>query len=42
MDGFAVVVGVGENIGLVGLGLISLITLLPVIKLGLLGFISLL
>ena len=41
MDGFAVVVGVGENIGLVGLGLISLITLLPVIKLGLLGFISL-
>ena len=42
MDGLAVVVGVGENIGLVGLGLISLITLLPVIKLGLLGFISLL
>lgn len=41
MDGLAVVVGVGENIGLVGLGLISLITLLPVIKLGLLGFISL-
>ena len=41
MDGLAVVAGVGENIGLVGLGLISLITLLPVIKLGLLGFISL-
>ena len=33
--------GLGENTGCVGWGLISLITLLPVIKLGLVGFISL-
>ena len=39
--GLIVVEGVAENIGLVGLGFISLTILLPVIKFGLVGFISL-